>query len=96
LFVVFGGKGHLANLRRHGFQTFNTVIDESYDDELDDLIRWQKAWDQVEWLKGQPQAEILEKIRPIVEHNFAVMMTTDWYGVFRDQFEQDFARTVNG
>jgi hypothetical protein len=96
LFVVFAGQGHLQNLRTMGFQTFNTIIDESYDDEEDDLVRWQRAWDQVEWLKSQPQEEILERIRPIVEHNFAVMMTTDWYYVFRDQLEQDFARIVNG
>jgi hypothetical protein len=96
LFVVFAGQGHLRNLQRMGFQTFDSIINERYDDEPDDLVRWQRAWDQVEWLKRQPQEAILEEIRPIVEHNFEVMMSRDWYGVFRDQFEQDFARIVNG
>jgi hypothetical protein len=96
LFVMFAGRGYLANLRRLGFQTFDSVIDESYDLETDDYVRWRQAWAQVEWLKSQPQAKILEQIRPIVEHNFGVMMTTNWYQTFSSQLEQDFARIVNG
>ena len=96
LFVVFAGQGYLANLRQLGFQTFDTIIDENYDLESDDLVRWQQAWDQVAWLKTQPQEIILEKVKPIVEHNFHVMMSTDWYDQFRQQLEQDFARIAHG
>jgi len=96
LFVMFAGQGYLQSLRSLGFRTFNGIIDESYDHEIDDYIRWRRAWEQVEYIKSQRQAIILEKIRPIVEHNFQVMMTTDWYGIFREQFERDFARIVNG
>jgi hypothetical protein len=92
LFVMFAGRGYLANLRRLGFKTFGDVIDESYDDELDDLLRWEKAWRQVKWLSEQPQEAILEQIRPVVEHNARVMLTTDWYDQFRSQFERDFVR----
>ena len=92
LFVMFAGWGYLANLRRLGFKTFGDVIDESYDTETDALIRWEKAWAQVKWLSEQPQESILEQIRPTVEHNARVMLTTDWYDQFREQFEQDFAR----
>jgi hypothetical protein len=59
LFVVFAGQGQLRNLQTMGFQTFNSIINESYDNEVDDLVRWQRSWDQVEWLKSQPQEEIL-------------------------------------
>jgi hypothetical protein len=92
LFVMFAGAGYLANLRKLGFRTFGDVIDESYDTETDALIRWQLAWDQVKWLSEQPQSEILERIRPTVEHNAEVMLTTDWHDLFLSQFEQDFAR----
>jgi hypothetical protein len=61
--------GYLANLRKLGFKTFGDVIDESYDTETDALVRWQQAWDQVKWLSEQPQEQILERIRPTVEHN---------------------------
>jgi hypothetical protein len=96
LFVVFAGRGYLANLRRLGFKTFGDIIDESYDQETDALVRWRRAWDQVAWLSEQPQELILEQIRPTVEHNAQVMLTTDWYDLFRSQFEQDFARIVVG
>jgi len=90
LFVMFAGKGYLANLRKLGFRTFENIIDESYDNIDNDNERWQQAWNQVEWLNRQPQALVLEKIRPIVEHNFSVMMNTDWVGIFRQQLTQDF------
>lgn len=90
LFVMVAGKGYLANLRKLGFRTFENIIDESYDTVDNDAERWQQAWNQVEWLNRQPQALVLEKIRPIVEHNFSVMMNTDWHEIFRQQLTQDF------
>jgi hypothetical protein len=96
LFVMFAGQNYLANLRKLGFQTFGDIIDESYDQESDALIRWRRAWEQMCWLADQPQAEILERIRPIVEHNFAVMMQTNWTEKFRQEFEQDFVRIAAG
>jgi hypothetical protein len=96
LFVMFAGQGYLANLQRLGFQTFDGIIDESYDQETDALIRWRRAWEQMQWLAAQPQDRILEQIRPIVEHNFTHIMTTNWAEQFRQQFEQDLVRTIAG
>ena len=96
LFVMFAGRHYLKNLRQLGFQTFDSILDESFDEEHDALIRWQQAWDQVTWLSAQPQDKILELIRPIVEHNFNHMMSTDWYKQFSDQLEQDLVRTLAG
>ena len=96
LFVMFAGKHYLSNLHRLGFQTFGNIIDESYDQEPDALLRWQKAWDQVKWLTEQPQELILERIQPIVEHNFQHMISTNWYELFSNQLDQDFARAVAG
>lgn len=94
LFVMFAGVNYLTNLKKLGFQTFGTIIDESYDTEPDALIRWQKAWEQMQWLAKQPQEEMLEKIKPIVEHNFDKIMSTDWYKSFSDQLKQDVARII--
>lgn len=94
LFVMFAGQGYLANLKKLGFKTFSSVIDESYDQEPDALVRWHQAWQQMCWLANQPQAEILNKIRPIVEHNFNHIMSTNWAENFRIEFEKDFARII--
>lgn len=96
LFVMFAGWGYLGNLKQLGFRTFGNIIDESYDNEPDDLVRWEQAWDQVKWISEQPQDKILDSIRPTVEHNARVMLTTDWYLEFLSQFEQDFARIIAG
>lgn len=47
IFVVFGPQGYLRQLRSMGFATFSGVIDESYDDEPRDSIRFQQAMHQV-------------------------------------------------
>jgi hypothetical protein len=69
LFVVFAGRGYLRRLRQAGFRTFHDIIDESYDDVEDDIMRWSRAFDQVRYLCNQDQASILHAITPIVDHN---------------------------
>jgi hypothetical protein len=86
LFVMFAGKHYLRNLHKLGFKTFHGIIDESYDNISDNNARWAAACEQIAWLCKQDQAEILAKIQPIVEHNFSVMMTTDW--------QKDFIRDL--
>jgi hypothetical protein len=78
LFVMFAGQGYLAHLHRLGFQTFDSVIDESYDLEPDDKTRWTWAFEQVEYLCSQPQETILQKIQPILEHNYNLFVGRDW------------------
>lgn len=78
LFVAFTGYKFLQNLRDLGFQTFGSVIDESYDQIQDDQLRYTAAFEQVRWLCNQPQAEILKKIQPVVEHNYQHLMHTNW------------------
>jgi hypothetical protein len=47
VFVVFGPKHFLKHLHNLGFQTFNAILDESYDNESVDEVRYQKAMLQV-------------------------------------------------
>ena len=82
LFVMFAGVGYLAHLRRLGFQTFDSVIDESYDLEPNDKIRWQMAFEQVEYLCNQPQQMILQKIQSVLEHNYNLFVGRDWNAEF--------------
>lgn len=79
LFIMFAGQHYLRNLRKMGFQTFGSIIDESYDSIADDQQRWAAACEQMSWLSKQDQNLILQKARPIVEHNFNIMMSTDWH-----------------
>jgi len=47
VFVVFGPRHFLKHLHDLGFQTFNAILDESYDNESVDEVRYQKAMLQV-------------------------------------------------
>ena len=78
LFVVFTGYKFLHNLRALGFQTFGEVIDESYDLEIDDAKRYAMAFEQVKYLCTADPAVVIEKIKPVLEHNHRLIMTTDW------------------
>ena len=82
LFIVFSGQYYLRNLRDFGFKTFDGIIDETYDTIEDNKLRFKLAIEQMQRLFALPQEQILEKIRPIIEHNKRLMLSTDWYGDF--------------
>lgn len=69
LFVHFGAKAWLKKLRSFGFETFDSVIDESYDDIHRDIRRWSAAFEQVQYLSKQNHSALLQKIKPILDHN---------------------------
>jgi len=74
LFITFSGQYFLRSLKSLGFKTFSEIIDESYDLEENNEIRFKKAWCCVEQLLNSSQEYVLEKIKPIVEHNFNHLM----------------------
>ena len=78
LFIVFAGQHHLKNLRALGFKTFDGIIDETYDTIADPYVRWALAFNQLLWLETQPQDEIFERIRLIVEHNYQLATNFDF------------------
>lgn len=72
-FVLVAPANSLCYLRRYGFRTFDTVWDESYDLETDDLKRLEKVTALLAHLDQQSPSERLEiknKCTEIVEHNF--------------------------
>lgn len=69
LFVHFGVPGFMAELGRLGFETFGSVIDESYDHIPDPIDRFQAAFDQVIALSKQDPIKILNQIKPVLIHN---------------------------
>jgi len=72
-FVLVAPSGSLAYLREYGFQTFDSVFDESYDLETDDIRRIEqvtallKSLDQ---MSVEQRLEIHQACLPIVEHNY--------------------------
>jgi hypothetical protein len=69
LFVAFAIQGFLQHYRDWGFETFGDVLDESYDNESDDIVRWSKVFEQIQWLCQQDLSGLLQKLRPRLDHN---------------------------
>jgi hypothetical protein len=78
LFIVLSSYRYLHYLRESGFKTFGSIINESYDLEVNNIRRWRMAFEQMQQLAKMDQHWVLEQIRPIVEHNLQVLMHTDW------------------
>jgi len=94
LFVTFSGQGFLQNLKMHGFRTFDCVIDESYDLISNNYDRWEAAFGQVQQLCKMDQSEVFEKISPVVEHNYRLLMSTNWTQHMLDQVQQKINLTI--
>lgn len=88
LFVAIAGKHYLKNLRGFGFKTFDSIINESYDDITDNEQRWTAAMNQAQWLAEQDQFAILSRVRDITEHNYALITEKNWYQEFNQELEQ--------
>jgi hypothetical protein len=88
LFVLFAPQYSLKYLKSVGFQTFDLVIDESYDNIENDLERCKQAWNQVEYLLREDPLAIYEKIQPIVEHNHNLIMKQNWHQIMLDQMHK--------
>jgi hypothetical protein len=71
MFVHFGVPNWLKTLQSFGFQTFDSVLDESYDSIEDNITRWRSAFEQVIWLSKQDPKKILTQVKPILDHNHA-------------------------
>jgi hypothetical protein len=69
LFVIFAPCRFLKYLRELGFKTFGSVIDESYDEELIDLTRYQMAFAQMLSLTQQDPVEVHNKVEEILIYN---------------------------
>jgi hypothetical protein len=95
LFVMFSSRGFLQNLKSQGFQTFDNVIDESYDLIYNDHDRWSAAFEQVRQLCEMDQLEVFEKIAPTVEHNYNLLMNTNWTKHMLTQLQQKINLTIN-
>ena len=70
--IQFGPKGHLAELRKRGFKTFNKWWDESYDNIENGWERLQAIFDLVKELSLKTPSEMLDiykDMKDTLQHN---------------------------
>ena len=72
-FVLVAPAGSLAYLREYGFQTFDSVFDESYDLETNDIKRVERVTallKSLDQMSVKQRHEIHRACLPIVEYNY--------------------------
>jgi hypothetical protein len=93
-FVLVAPAGSLEYLREYGFKTFDSVFDESYDLEKNDLIRIERITQLLKDLNNLSVAERQElhhACLPIVEHNYKHF----YHGAFADILWQELNTMLN-
>ena len=71
--ILVAPAGSLAYMKSYGFKTFDSVWDESYDNELDDLARLERVTDllaQIDRMSAADKIDLHMACLPIVEHNW--------------------------
>lgn len=71
-FLLAAGPGSLQYLRDYGFKTFSALIDESYDDEPDSLLRLQKiikVMTDIKSLTQDQKIKLKNQFKEITDHN---------------------------
>ena len=63
---------------------------------MDDHARYSAAFEQVRWLCTQDQQVIYNQIQDILEHNYNLMMTTDWTTYSTDRVQQQINKLFVG
>lgn len=69
VFLTFSNRNFLAGLHNLGFETFSSVIDESYDTNPLDFERFTLIMEQMVELSKQDYRKVMNKLRPVIEHN---------------------------
>lgn len=75
-FIILGSPHALRQLHSHGYMTFHSLWDESYDEEMNPSLRMEKIVNLVQFLADLPEIEfnlIYKKSMIIAEHNFRLM-----------------------
>jgi len=74
MFFVAGGAGSLQVLRDMGYKTFDSVLDNRYDRESDNTMRWIKLSEAIAQAHAQGLSTLFERCRADVEYNQHLFM----------------------
>lgn len=75
-FIIVGVNGALKSMREFGFQTFSEFWDESYDEEINPMIRLHKIIEVCKYIGTWDKEKILDfkkKVKPILENNYIIV-----------------------
>ena len=74
MFFIAGGQGSLQVLRDMGYRTFDRVLDNRYDCETDNTMRWIKLSEAIAQAHAQGLGTLFEQCREDIEYNQHLFM----------------------
>ena len=74
MFFIAGGQGSLQVLRDMGYRTFDHVLDNRYDREPDNTMRWIKLSESIAQAHAQGLSTLFEQCREDIEYNQHLFM----------------------
>ena len=91
--IAAANPGFYQDMRNLGFQTFDSLIDESFDQETHDLDRMERILTVINDICQSGAAQFQNAARQICEHNYQRMLELS--GEVSAGFPDDFCRWVN-
>lgn len=91
-FVVAANTGFYRDLRNLGFSTYNNIIDESFDQIVDDRQRLDRLINEVKWLCSQNLVKFWQECRETCLYNQQHLL--EIYNRQNTQFKQKFVDFV--
>lgn len=88
MFLALGGQHYLRGLRDSGFQTFGSVINESYDLEADNRTRVIMVFREMQNIARRDPRALWQQAQPMIQHNLAVAWNHDFVGLAIGQAQQ--------
>jgi hypothetical protein len=87
-FVLVSTPGSLEYLKNYGFETFNNVFDESYDKELDPILRLEKIIKLMKNIKNLTDSEKTQ-LHDIASRNKQRFFSTEFHQFVVDEFKSN-------
>lgn len=91
-FILAATPGSLQYLKSYGFQTFDSLWDESYDAIVDPVQRLHAIIELMRWIKTLPKnkkIKLWEKCREICEHNQRVFFSTNFFNFVISEYVEN-------
>jgi hypothetical protein len=97
-FILASTPGSLQYLRRYGFKTFNSLIDESYDTIQDPVERLQAVvtnMNKIARLPAGQKRDLYASLKPIADYNRQRFFSADFFQQVVDEFKTNFDQAVS-
>jgi hypothetical protein len=97
-FMLASTAGSLQYLRQYGFQTFNGLINESYDLITDPHMRLTAIVQEMKRIKDldyKTKKSLWSKLYKIAEHNKKLFFSVDWQNDIIKEFKQNFESAMS-